>query len=151
MQHARWSWDLDRIRAKRYTDNVADLMFDRLARLPPQTQRALQSLACLGHSAEVTTLALVLGTSVDHVHAELWEAVRSELVERLGGSYRFLHDRVQEAAYALVPESERSREHLRIGRLILAHTPPERREETIFEIVNQLNRGATLMTVSGRA
>ena len=76
----------------------------------------------------------------------LWEAVRSELVERLGGSYRFLHDRVQEAAYALVPESERSREHLRIGRLLVAHTPPDRREETIFEIVNQLNRGATLMT-----
>ena len=70
----------------------------------------------------------------------------SELVERLGGSYRFLHDRVQEAAYALVPESERSHEHLRIGRLLVAHTPPERREETIFEIVNQLNRGATLMT-----
>jgi PAS domain S-box-containing protein len=144
--HARWSWDLDRIRAKPYTDNVADLMFDRLARLPAQTQRALQSLACLGHSAEVTMLALVLGTSADDVHAELGEAVRAELVERLGGAYRFLHDRVQEAAYALVPESERSREHLRIGRLILAHTPPERREETIFEIVNQLNRGATLMT-----
>ena len=144
--HARWSWDLDRIRAKRYTDNVADLMFDRLARLPAQTQRALQSLACLGQSAEVTTLALVLGMSADHLHADVWEAVRSELVERLGGSYRFLHDRVQEAAYALVPESERSREHLRIGRLLVAHTPPDRCEETIFEIVNQLNRGATLMT-----
>src|SRR4029453_2724494 len=144
--HARWSWDLDRIRAKRYTDNVADLMFDRLARLPAQTQRALQSLACLDHSAEVTTLALVLGMSADHVHADVWEAVRSELVERLGGSYRFLHDRVQEAAYALVPESERSREHLRIGRLLVAHTPPDRCEETIFEIVNQLNLGAPLIT-----
>ena len=85
-------------------------------------------------------------TSAENVHAALWEAVRSELVERLGGSYRFLHDRVQEAAYALVPESERAREHLRIGRLLAAHTPPDKREETIFEIVNQLNRGATLMT-----
>jgi PAS domain S-box-containing protein len=144
--HSRWSWDLDRIRAKRYTDNVADLMFDRLARLPSHAQRGLQSLACLGQSAEVTTLALVFGMSADRLHTDLWEAVRSELVERLGSSYRFLHDRVQEAAYALVPESERSCEHLRIGRLLVAHTPPERREETIFEIVNQLNRGATLMT-----
>ena len=144
--HGRWSWDLDRIRAKGYTDNVADLMFDKLARLPSNTQRALQSLACLGHSAEVRTLALVLGASVDHVDAELSEAVRFELVERLGGSYRFLHDRVQEAAYALVPEGERSREHLRMGRLLVAHTPPERRDETICEIVNQLNRGAILIT-----
>jgi predicted ATPase len=144
--HARWSWDVDRIRAARYTDNVADLMFDRLARLPGQTQRALQSLACLGHTAEVTTLAAVLGLPAEQIDAELWEAVRSELVERLGGSYRFLHDRVQEAAYALLPESERGHEHLRIGRLLVAHTPPERREEAIFEIVNQLNRGAALMT-----
>ena len=144
--HARWSWDLDAIRGKHYTDNVADLMFERLARLPPQTRRALQLLACLGDKAEVATLALVLGTSVDELHVELWDAVRAELVERLGGSYKFLHDRVRESAYALMPESERSREHLRLGRLILAQTPPDRREEAIFEIVNQLNRGATLMT-----
>ena len=94
----------------------------------------------------MTTLALVLGTSAEHVHAELWEAVRSRIGGASRGSYRFLHDRVQEAAYALVPESQRGREHLRIGRLLVAHTPPEKREETIFEIVNQLNRGATLMT-----
>ena len=53
---------------------------------------------------------------------------------------------MQEAAYALVPESQRAREHLRIGRLLVAHTPPDKRDEAIFEIVNQLNRGATLVT-----
>ena len=142
----RWSWDLDRIGAKCYTDNVADLMFDRLLRLPASAQRALQSLACLGHTTEVTTLAMVLDATVEQVHAVLWEAARLGLVERQGGSYRFLHDRVQEAAYDLVPESERSQEHLRIGRLLVAHTARERREETIFEIVSQLNRGATLLT-----
>src|SRR4029453_12158371 len=144
--HARWSWDLDAIRGKHYTDNVADLMFERLARLPPQTRRALQLLACLGDKAEVATLALVLGTSVDELHVALWDAVRAQLVERLGGSYKFLHDRVRGRASPLMPRSERSREHLRLGRLILAQTPPDRREEAIFEIVNQLNRGAELMT-----
>src|SRR4029453_463851 len=121
------------------------LMWHRLTGLPRNTRRAVQSLACLGHSADVATLALVLGTTVDDAHGELWEAVRSELVARSEGSYRFLHDRVQEAAYALVPERDRSREHLRIGRLLVAHAPLERREETIFEIVHQLNRGATLI------
>ena len=94
----------------------------------------------------MTTLALVLGTSAEGVDTALAPAVGLQLVEPLTGSYRFLHDRVQEAAYALVPESQRAGEHLRIGRLLVAHTPPDKRDEAIFEIVNQLNRGATLMT-----
>ena len=53
---------------------------------------------------------------------------------------------MQEAAYALLPEERRGHAHLRIGRLLAAHTPPEKREEVIFEIVNQLNRGAALIT-----
>ena len=144
--HTRWSWDFDAIHAKRYTDNVADLMSGKLARLPAETRHALQWFACLGHSATVTTLALVLDTPAENVHDALWEAVRLELVERLGTSYRFLHDRIQEAAYALVPDGERARDHLRIGRLLAAHAPPDKREETIFDIVSQLNRGGRLIT-----
>ena len=68
------------------------------------------------------------------------------MVERLAGAYRFVHDRVQEAAYSLIPEEARGEAHLRIGRLLAAHTPPEKREEAIFDIVNQLNRGAALIT-----
>jgi PAS domain S-box-containing protein len=143
---ARWSWDLGRIQAKGYTANVADLMVGKLSRLPARTQEALQQLACLGNSADLTTLALVHGTPEEEVHADLWEAVRLELVERLDGAYRFVHDRVQEAAYSLIPERSRADAHLRIGRLLVAHTPKDEREEAIFEIVNQLNRGVALIT-----
>jgi PAS domain S-box-containing protein len=143
---SRWTWDLERIRAKGYTDNVVDLMVGKLTRLPAETQRALQSLACLGNVAEITMLSIVLGTSAEQVQAALWEAVRQELVERLDGAYRFTHDRVQEAAYSLIPDASREADHLRIGRLLAARTPPDQLEEAIFEIVNQLNRGATLIT-----
>src|SRR5215471_3994191 len=115
-------------------------------RLADAAQEALQQLACLGHSAEFATLALVHETSEEAVHAQLWEAVRHEVIERREGAYRFIHDRVQEAAYALIPEEGRAAAHLRIGRLLAAHTPPEEREEAIFELVNQLNRGAALIT-----
>src|SRR5271163_2925148 len=143
---ARWCWDLDRIHAKGYTDNVVDLMVGKLTRLPTETQTALQLLACLGNVAEIATLCLIRGTSEQAVHADLWEAVRQELIQRLEGVYKFVHDRVQEAAYSLIPTELRAAAHLRIGRLLAAHTPPEKREEATFEIVNQFNRGAALIT-----
>jgi PAS domain S-box-containing protein len=146
---ARWRWALDRIHAKGYTDNVADLMVGKLARLPVETQVALQQLACLGNVAEMTMLSIVLGKSNEDVRSDLWEALRLELVEHLEGSYKFVHDRVQEAAYSLIPERSRAEAHLRIGRLLLAHTPAEKREEAIFEIVNHLNRGTALITTRG--
>jgi predicted ATPase/signal transduction histidine kinase len=142
---AAWSWDLARIRAKGYTDNVVDLIARKLSRLPHMTQEALGQLACLGNVAEIATLALVQGESEDQIEAALWEAVRAELVFRRGSVYTFLHDRVQEAAYALIPESERAAVHLRIGRLFVSQTAPEEMEEKIFEIVNQLNRGTELI------
>jgi PAS domain S-box-containing protein len=143
---ARWCWDVERIYAKAYTENVVDLMVGKMARLPACVQRALQTLACLGNMADVTTLSLVQGISEEDVHADLWEAVRLELIHRAEGSYRFAHDRIQEAAYSLIPRELRGEAHLRTGRLLAAHTPPDKREEAIFEIVNQLNRGSALMT-----
>ena len=142
----RWFWDLSRIQAKGYTDNVVDLMVGKLNRLPIETQKALQEFACLGNSAEIATLCIVHGTSEEEVHSDLWEALRQEFIVRLEGSYKFVHDRVQEAAYSLIPEQVRAEAHLRIGRLLIARTPPERREEAVFEIVNQINRGAALIT-----
>ncbi len=143
---ACWSWDLDRIHAKGYTDNVVDLMVGKLdpptgrnaagvaaARLPRQCRRRSRCFRSF------------FGTSEEQVHAALWPAVRQELVERLEGSYKFIHDRVQEAAYSLIPEAVRAEVHLRIGRLLAAQTPPEKREEAIFDIVGQLNRGAALI------
>src|SRR5277367_4680522 len=124
---ARWCWDLDRIHTKGYTDNVVDLLVGRLSRLPVATQRALQQLACLGNTAENAMLAIVLGTMEGQIHAALWPAVRQELVERLEGSYRFVHDRVQEAAYSLIPEALRAEVHLRTGRQLVAQTLPETR------------------------
>jgi predicted ATPase len=84
--------------------------------------------------------------SIEELHKHLWEAVRTGLIFRSDESYRFLHDRVQEAAYSLIPQEMRAETHLRIGMLLAEHTPPAKRDEAVFEIVNQLNRGSHLLT-----
>ena len=142
----QWWWDPDRIHAKGYTDNVVDLMVGKLVRLPTDTQQALQQLACLGNVAGLKALSTVLGISQAQVRAVLWEAVRQELVERLDDAYGFVHDRIHEAAYSLIPKAARAETHLRIGRLLAAQTGAQALEESIFEIAGQLNRGAALLT-----
>jgi PAS domain S-box-containing protein len=142
----RWSWDLNRIRAKGYTDNVVDLMVGKLNRLPVEAQQALQLLACMGNSAEFALLEMVFPQPAEEMHGQLWEAIRAGLIFRSEHSYTFLHDRVQEAAYSLLPEQARAEAHLRIGRLLATRIAPDEQEEAIFEIVNQLNRGSSLIT-----
>ncbi|WP_353189753.1 AAA family ATPase [Pandoraea pnomenusa] len=141
-----WRWDMGRIHAKGYSDNVVDLMVGKLARLPGETRRALQQFACLGNVSDIATLSTVFGIPEPAVPVTLWEAARQELVERRGDAYAFVHDRVQEAAYSLIPVAARAEAHLRIGRLLAERTPPERREEAIFEIVGQLNHGHALIS-----
>jgi predicted ATPase/signal transduction histidine kinase len=143
---AAWRWDIERIRAKGFTDNVVDLMAEKLKRLAPATQTAITELACLGTGAEVSRLALVLGRTEEDVHADLTEAVRAGMLLRLGEAYKFIHDRVGEAAYSLVPPENLAAAHLRIGRLLLAKLSPESIDDWIFEVTNQLNRGVELIS-----
>ena len=115
---ATWRWDVDRIHAKGYTANVVDLMLGKLSRLPNATQESLKQLACLGNSADFDLLRMVYDDSSGEMHDLLWDAVRAGLIFRSETSYRFLHDRVQEAAYLLIPEQQRAETHLRIGRIL---------------------------------
>jgi PAS domain S-box-containing protein len=142
---SRWTWDLPRICAKGFTENVADLMAAKLTRLPDATREALGQLASLGNVADVATLTLVHGEPEASIHAKLWLAVRAGLVFRVEAAYGFAHDRVQEAAYALIPADRRAATHVRIGRALASRTSPDALEESIFDIVNHLNRGAELI------
>ena len=138
-----WQWNIHRIRAKSYTDNVVDLMTGKLKRLPMATQEALKQLACLGNIAEIATMTMVHAETEAVLHAALWDAIRAGLILREDSAYRFLHDRIQQAAYSLIPEVRRAGLHLRIGRALLAGMTADHLAEHLFEVANQFNRGAT--------
>jgi PAS domain S-box-containing protein len=142
---AAWSWDLMQIRAQGFTDDVRDLLATKLSRLRASTQEAMKELACLGNSATVATLIIVRQESEEALHTVLWEAVRAGFLFRFDGAYKFVHDRVREAAYGLIPETLRTQMHLRIGRLLVEKMTSNEVTEKIFDIVNQFNSGVALI------
>jgi PAS domain S-box-containing protein len=137
-----WQWNIDRIRAKSYTDNVVDLMVGKLKRLSSSTQDLLKQLACLGNVVPTGTLAVVYGTTEEAMHAALWEAVQAGLVFHHETTWKFLHDRIQQAAYSLIPDEHRADVHLHIGRALLAGRKADQLTEHLFDTANQFNRGA---------
>jgi len=142
---AQWSWDLDSALAMGYADAVVDLVVGRLARLSVPTRETLQTFACLGNTARFDVLQMACRDTIDEIHARLLGAVHAGLIFRADDGYRFMHDRVQEAAYSLIPPASRPQTHLQIGLLLAEKIPQSEHEARIFEIVNQLNRGAHLV------
>jgi diguanylate cyclase (GGDEF)-like protein/PAS domain S-box-containing protein len=144
-QEERWQCDLERIRGTGFTDNVVDLMISKLGRLQAHTQEYLKQLACLGSEAKLATLARIQEVSEAEVKTGLLEAMQAGFLFLREDTVSFLHDRVQEAAYALIPESERPKAHISIGRKLLSQTDPERLDDILFDLLSHLNRGVDLI------
>jgi PAS domain S-box-containing protein len=140
-----WTWELHHIQARSFTDNVVELMVGALQRLPAPALAAVEHLAVLGNAADVRMLLSIHGGSAEDLHAALLDAVRAGLLYRSRDAYRFAHDRVQEAAYGLIPEARRPEEHLKAAKLLLENTSESAIEEHVFEIVNHFNRGLPLV------
>ena len=165
----RWAWDLGRIEGAKATDNVIDFMIAKLRRLAPASQRALSLAACIGDQFDRRTLAVTSEQPPAEVAVALWEALREGLVipldanqgylhgngeaftggdgEDMNPAYRFLHDRVQQAAYALIDDADKQAVHLRIGRLMMAAAGGG--DERLFDVVNHMNIGAALIADAG--
>jgi predicted ATPase/serine phosphatase RsbU (regulator of sigma subunit)/tRNA A-37 threonylcarbamoyl transferase component Bud32 len=160
-----WVWDLDAIRAMSSTDNVIDLMVNTIQRLPPATQQYLTLAACFGSSFDLVDVATIADRHPAPALRELWPAIDAGLILpidleytlylpevglSLAGSdvprsYRFLHDRVQQAAYVLLSDEQRQATHLRIGRMLRNRMAQGGAEDALFDLVNQLNLGRALI------
>ncbi|MBD2561942.1 MULTISPECIES: trifunctional serine/threonine-protein kinase/ATP-binding protein/sensor histidine kinase [Nostoc] len=164
-----WQWNIQHIQAIGLTDlNVVELTARNIRKLSLETQQVLKLAACIGNTFNLDVLAIVKEASSLTTAAQLWSALQAGLILPLNqdykiplafsqedsGSvtltdfkvdYKFLHDRVQQAAYSLIPDEQKKATHLKIGQLLLQNTTPEERKENIFALVNQLNYGTDLL------
>jgi PAS domain S-box-containing protein len=150
-----WDWQPEALEAADFTDNVVDLMSRNIHRLPDETQDLLQLAASIGNSFDLSTLAAASRQTPYATQHCLWPALQADLVRPVDHRYkyltdgesgppirfRFLHDRVQQAAYVVVQEEERARRHLDIGRLLYRGADFVALEEQLFAIVEQMNAG----------
>ncbi|BAY09132.1 hybrid sensor histidine kinase/response regulator [Calothrix sp. NIES-2098] len=167
-----WDWDIELLKDIDITDNVVDLMVDRIQKLSTITVNILSLAACIGDKFTLDILSIVNQKSLSETATDLWEALQAGLIiplsqsykiplvvtveqnelltadkDQLTIAYKFLHDRVQQAAYSLIADSQKQATHLRIGQLLLQNTPIDARKENIFALVNQLNYGIDLLTL----
>jgi predicted ATPase len=148
LQNGEWHFDLDAIRGANLTDNVVELMAGKIQKLPIDTQRVLKVAACIGNRFDLSILVLALDKTAQEITEALWEALREGLIAPLSGNlscYKFLHDRIQQAADSLMTNNERGQNHLKIARLMLKTSSPAQREERLFDIVNHWNQARTLV------
>ncbi|AFZ10735.1 multi-sensor signal transduction multi-kinase (plasmid) [Oscillatoria nigro-viridis PCC 7112] len=153
-QQLSWQCNLTEIEAQDITANVVELLLRQLQKLPEATQQILCIAACIGAEFDLETLAIVCEKSPKAIFQDLLEAIQAGLIQPLSDldedllvqEYKFLHDRVQQAAYALIDESQKQVVHLQIGRNLLEKTSPEQRSDRLFEIIDHLNQGLELVT-----
>ncbi len=156
----RWRWDLDAVRRSELGATVVEFVVGNLRRLPQETQRALQLAACIGASFDLRLLAAIAESTIDAVGEALLPALQRHMILPLAGDYRFAglaagdafnpgyrfhHDRIQQAAYALIDGQQRAAVHLSVGRLMQRYAEGRAGEERLIDIVGHLNEGRRLI------
>ncbi|MGZ3773085.1 MAG: sensor histidine kinase [Pseudobdellovibrionaceae bacterium] len=136
-----WTWDIEKIRKKNYTDNLVDFVTKKIADLPPSAKELLMIFSCLNVITDINTFSLAAESSQEKIYENLWEALVQGIVVKLDGQLKFLHDQLREVSFNLIEPSQRAKRHLHLARIFLSKLSKNQVHEQIFEVVRLLNLG----------
>ena len=138
---AGWDWDLARIAEERIPDGAAALMTAQIARLERDTCAVLEFASCVGDEFDLELLCELSGRERTLLESALYQLCDVGMIAPCAHGFRFVHDRIREAAHALLSEEARSRLHYETGRLLLSRGSEAEQRERCGEIVQHFNRG----------
>jgi histidine kinase len=145
IESKKWNWQIEQIRATNMTDNVVILMADKIRTLSSNTQNLLTLAACIGNQFDAATLSVISGMDIENLKNNLREALTEGIVIPTEEGYKFVHDRIQQSAYSLIPEADKAATHLKIGRLLLQNATKEKQSTQLFDIADHYNLGLQLI------
>ena len=166
-----WQWDITGIQSRKITDNVVDLLTEQLQRLDPESREVISRAAAIGLLFDLQTLSVACGKTPEQVAVALrpvlveglimpigdasvdqfWESGMQRLLDApadqlLNCEFKFSHDRIHQAAYAIIPLDERPVVHHQIGKRLQQSAEPDIKPDRIFVVIDQLNAGRNLLT-----
>ena len=153
-----WTWDDQEIESSTTaSDNVVDLLKAKMAELSKDLNDILKLASCLGCTFEVRTLNVVweksqelppeddddstLMAALETLEAGGYIVRNGSVSESTHQSYRFSHDKIQEAALTLIPETERGAFASKVGGILFSQLDEKDLNSSIFVVVNLLNGG----------
>lgn len=140
-QQGVWLWDQAEIEALDISDNVVELLVERLIGLPLKMQQLLILASFIGNSFSLELIQIVSEIPKEELQTLLQNCVEEGTLYRENEGYKFVHDRIQQAANSLARERVQGKIHWKVGTLLLKHLSPTQLESKIFEVANHLFTG----------
>ncbi len=140
-----WIWNIEKVKELPITDNVVDMLSQSINKMPAENIELLTICACIGNRFELEDIIAITGETAEAILKVMNSLIEFGFIGLFKNIYRFYHDRIQEAAYSLLDEEERSKLHYKIGKNSLSKTAKENIQDKIFYIVYHLNKSVHLI------
>jgi len=163
----QWEWDMQKISEQTITDNVVDTLISRIKLLPNESRELLQLASCIGHVFDLRGLSVITRKPINELNQYLWELLNDSFIVPANKNYQmagelsdmdmandiaekieyyFIHDRIQQAAYQLIPDNVKEETHLKIGYLLLKEKALHEDDKWLLDVIPHLNRSSSLIT-----
>jgi len=153
-----WTWQLEEIQNTNVTENVVDLICSRIQELEQSKQSIIKYAACIGSQFDLDLLSAVSDIGKKNLGAEINAILQESLIiplsndyrfseyqDELQMSYRFMHDRILQAAYSMISDASKAATHLKIAKLLKDKYADNEVIENIFVITEHFNKVIDLL------